>query len=75
MNGYPVKYLYYESNKKSILTIPRAILEAANLNWNHKDEINLVIKTINGQKGLFLYKKEGEEENKKSDKNREILIG
>ena len=70
MNGYPVKYLYYKSNKKSIVTIPRAILEAANLNWSHKEEINLVIKTIDGQKGLFLYKKEGEKENKKSDKKK-----
>jgi hypothetical protein len=58
MNGYPVKYLYYKSNKKSNLTIPRSILEANNLNWEHKDDINLVIKTIEGQKGIFLYKKE-----------------
>ncbi len=60
MNGYPVKYLFYKSNKKSIVTIPRAILEASNLNWKHKDEINLVVKTIEGQKGLFMYKKEEE---------------
>ena len=65
MNGYPVKYLFYESNKKSILTIPRAILEAANLDWSHKDEINLVLKTFDGQDGLFLYKRK----EKKTDKN------
>jgi hypothetical protein len=58
MNGHPVKYLYYESNKKSNVTIPRAVLEASNLHWEHKDEINLVVKTIDGQKGIFLYKKD-----------------
>jgi len=57
MNGHPVKYLYYKSNKKSIVTIPRAILDASNLNWEHKDEINLIVKSIDGQKGIFLYKK------------------
>ena len=56
MNGHPVKYLFYKSNKKSIVTIPRAILEASNLNWGHKEEIKLVVKTIDGQKGIFLYK-------------------
>lgn len=57
MNGYPVKYLFYESNKKSIVTIPRAILEASNLDWNHGDEIKLLVKTIDGQQGIFLFKK------------------
>lgn len=58
MNGYPVKYLFYESNKKSIVTIPRAILEANNLNWSHGEEIKLLVKTIEGQPGIFLFKKE-----------------
>ncbi len=58
MNGYPVKYLFYESNKKSMVTIPRAILEANNLNWNHGEEINLIVKTIDGQQGIFLFRKE-----------------
>lgn len=58
MNGYPVKYLFYESNKKSIVTIPRAILEANNLNWSHGDEIKLLVKEIDGQPGIFLFKKE-----------------
>ena len=58
MNGYPVKYLFYESNKKSMVTIPRAILEANNLNWSHGEEIKLVVKTIDGQPGIFLFKKE-----------------
>ncbi|KKM30628.1 hypothetical protein LCGC14_1566070 [marine sediment metagenome] len=65
MNGHPVKYLFYESNKKSIVTIPRAILEANNFNWDHKEEINLVVKTIDGQKGIFLYKKDKIEKRKK----------
>lgn len=64
MNGYPVKYLFYESNKKSIVTIPRAILEANNLNWSHGDEIKLLVKTIDGQQGIFLFKKENEKPSK-----------
>ena len=58
MNGYTSKYLYYKSNKNSIITIPRPIIEANNLNWDHKDEIGIIIKEINGQKGLFLWKRE-----------------
>lgn len=58
MNGYNSKYLYYESNKNSLITIPRPIIEANNLNWNHKDDIKIIIKNIDGQVGLFLFKKE-----------------
>lgn len=58
MNGYSTKYLFYEENKKSTITIPRAIIEASSIDWNHKDEINIIIKTIDGQSGLFLFKKE-----------------
>ena len=61
MNGHPVKYLFYESNKKSMVTIPRAILKANNFNWSHGDEIKLVVKTIDGQQGIFLFKKEAKE--------------
>lgn len=57
MNGHPVKYLFYKSNKKSVVTIPRAILDANNLDWTHGDEIKLVVKTIDEQPGIFLYKK------------------
>ena len=57
VNGHPTKYLFYESNKKSIVTVPRAIIDAANLNWNHQDQINIIVKTIDGQQGLFLFKK------------------
>jgi len=58
MNGYKVKYLHYEKTGKSEVTIPRAIIEANLLNWEHKDEINLVMKVLDGKKGLFLFKKE-----------------
>ncbi len=61
MNGHSVKYLFYKSNKKSIVTIPRAILEAHNFNWGHGEEIKMVVKTIDGQKGIFLYKKSTKE--------------
>jgi len=58
MNGYTVNYLYYEESKRSIITIPRAIIEANNLDWSHKDDIGIVVKTIDGKKGLFLSKRE-----------------
>jgi hypothetical protein len=59
MDGKTVNYLYYkDGDKRSIITIPRAILEAENMNWDHKTEINIVVKVIDGQKGLFLFKKE-----------------
>ncbi len=61
MDGYISKYLYYKSNKNSIITIPRAIIDAGSLNWNHKDEIKIIIKTIDGQTGLFLWKREKKE--------------
>lgn len=56
MNGYTSKYLFYKSNKQSIITIPLGI--AKSLNWNHKDDINMVYEVINGMKGVFLYKKD-----------------
>jgi len=58
MNGHTVNYLYYEESKRSIITIPRAIIEGGNLNWEHKDNIGIIIKTIDGQEGLFLFKRE-----------------
>jgi len=58
MNGHKLKYLYYKEGKRSIITIPRAIIDVENLNWNHKDIINVVVKTIDGQKGLFFFKAE-----------------
>ena len=58
MNGETVKYLYYDSNKRSLITSP--ITFARGLNWKHKAEINIIFETKNGQKGLFLFKKEKE---------------
>jgi len=60
MNGHKVNYLHYEDSGKSIITIPRAVLEANLLSWKNKDTINLIVKTIDGQKGLFLFKKSEE---------------
>jgi len=62
MNGYKTKYLFYEDSKNSMVTIPRAILDAVNLFWNHKDTIKILVKEIDGQKGLFLFKPENEKE-------------
>ncbi len=58
MNGYTVNYLYYEESKRSIITIPRSIIKAEDMNWEHKSEIKILVKEIDGQKGLFLFKKE-----------------
>lgn len=55
MNGKIVKYYYSEKNNQSKITIPRSMAEG--LNWDNKDEINIVIKTVDGQLGLFLFKK------------------
>ncbi len=57
MNGYKAKYLYYEANKQSMVTIPKAILDANNLNWKSKDDVYILYKEIEGQSGLFLFKK------------------
>ena len=56
MDGKETKYYYYDSNKQSIVTIP--ISMAKGLNWGHQDKINVLFKTIDGQSGLFLFKKE-----------------
>ena len=56
MNGKITKYYFYESNKQSMVLIPVSI--AKSLNWNHKDEINVLFEVKDGKKGIFLYKKE-----------------
>ena len=61
MDGYKSKYLFYEANKQSMVTIPKSILDAVNLNWEHKDDVYIVFKEIEGQPGLFLYKREEKE--------------
>jgi hypothetical protein len=58
MNGHETKYLFYEERGRSIVTIPRAIIESTNLNWEHKSKIKILLKEIDGQKGLFLWKPE-----------------
>ena len=61
MNGYTVKYQFYDKTGKSSLTIPRAIIEANDLNWDAGDDIGMKIKIIDGQKGLFLWKRKKED--------------
>lgn len=71
--GYASRYLYYKTTKKSTITIPRTIIEAANLNWKPKDDIFIVLKKLEATipnhktankfpdkiivRGLFLFKK------------------
>ena len=57
MDGHLTKYLYYENTGKSQLTIPRKFLEIEKFNWNHNDDVYLVAKEIDGQKGIFIFKK------------------
>jgi len=42
------------------VTVPEPLALAKSLNWDHKDEINIVIKEVNNQVGLFLFKKKKE---------------
>lgn len=58
MNGFTVKYLYYKSNKLSIITIPRSIINAFGLFWNNKDIINIIYREVQFKEGLFLFKKD-----------------
>lgn len=66
MNGETVKYHYYESNKRSFITIPVAM--ARGLNWKHDDKIGIIIKIMDGKKGLFIWKREKKEDNNESKK-------
>ena len=56
MPGQKTKFHKYPT--KCDVTIPRPIARA--LGWEHKNEINLEIKTIDGIVGLFLYKEKKE---------------
>lgn len=56
MNGNSGKYYHYEGSGSGRINIPIAI--ARDLGFHHKDDIIMVTKTIDGQKGLFLFKKE-----------------
>jgi len=62
MTGEILKYRFYKDTSQSLITIPKAI--ARSLNWNDKDDIHMVIKTIENKLGVFLFK--GSE--KKSEK-------
>ena len=55
MNGETTKYYKYK-NSSGKASIPLAM--AKGLNWKHLDELNIVFDVRNGQKGLFLFKKE-----------------
>ena len=56
MNGNKTKYYYYEGSGSGRINIPIAL--ARDLGLKHKGDINIVIKTIDGKKGLFLWKRE-----------------
>ena len=54
MNGNTTKYYHYEGSGSGRINIPIAL--ARDLGFNHKDEICIVIKTLDDKKGLFLFK-------------------
>lgn len=60
MSGDTTKFYDYESSTSANVTIPKRV--AKMLNWIHKDEINIVVKTLKIEDsqytGLFLFKKE-----------------
>jgi len=58
MNGNTTKYYHYEGSGSGRINIPIAI--ARDLGLEHKDRIKIVTKTINGKKGLFIWKSEKE---------------
>ncbi|MFW9973224.1 MAG: hypothetical protein ACFFDF_23775 [Candidatus Odinarchaeota archaeon] len=60
MNGYTTKYYKYKNTSGKINISP---VIAKLLAWNHGDEIKIVVKTIEGKQGLFLFKKENEAKN------------
>jgi len=55
MNGRVAKYRKYEGSGSGRIYVPIALAEG--LDWRDNDDINIVIKNINGQIGLFLSKK------------------
>ena len=54
MNGEETKYYEYKATSGRI-NIPKSV--AKMLNWTHLNDINIVVKTIDDQIGLFLFKK------------------
>lgn len=55
MNGETTKFYQYEKTSGRI-NVPVSISKA--LNWEHKDSMGMIIKTIDGQTGLFIWKRE-----------------
>lgn len=55
MNGETTKYYVYETTSGRI-NIPKNV--AKMLNWEHGNEIGIIIETIDGKQGLFLWKRE-----------------
>lgn len=53
MNGKTSKF-YKFKNTSGRVNIPISITES--LNWNHKDEIKIIVQNIDGKIGLFIFK-------------------
>ncbi len=56
MEGQKTKYYFYEERGSGSVTIPVSM--AKGLNWKHKDELTIIFDVKDGNKGLFLFKKE-----------------
>ena len=57
MDGDTTKYYKFEKSGSGRVTIPVRLAKA--LNWEHNNKIGIIINTIDGQQGLFLWKREG----------------
>ena len=53
MDGETTKYTKYEGTSVKVV-ISSSIAKA--LGWEHKDEVKVVFKIVEGKEGLFLYK-------------------
>jgi len=56
MDGDTTKYYKFEKSGSGRVTIPVRVAKA--LNWEHDNKIGIIINTIDGQQGLFLWKRE-----------------
>ena len=61
INKKQTKYLFYKKTKRSIITIPRGTLYHNGFDWSHKDGIKIAVKAIDGEKSIFLWKREKED--------------
>lgn len=64
MNGETVKYQYYESNKRSFITIP--ISMAKGLNWEPGDKIGIINLNREGLDGFFIWRRKKEKKENES---------